>query len=192
MNSTIHLLAPSTLALDHYYKVYPTKSSLVFAKVGGQFYDKASDDNLPLVAGIAFMAFRKLILTKRIEKREAAVDRQMSENPQTLLSAKNNFDLHLTAINKVELKTKSTFHTVGTATGTLRFYLNDGSEKKFTIPSFVPTEKVVEFFEDQQILLDLITKQKRNQLKADFFFVFKAHVMHHLFYPFQILHTVHS
>lgn len=154
MNSTIHLLAPSTLALDHYYKVYPTKSSLVFAKVGGQFYDKSSDDNLSLAVGLAFMAFRKLILTKCIEKREAAVDRQMSENPQSLLSKKNNFEFHSTAIRKVEMKINSTSHT----TGTLRFYLNDGSEKKFTIPSFVPTEKVVEFFEDQQILLDLITK----------------------------------
>ncbi|CEG21423.1 hypothetical protein BN1080_00333 [Planococcus massiliensis] len=158
MNSTIHLLAPSTLALDHYYKVYPTKSSLVFAKVGGQFYDKASDDNLPLVVGLAFMAFRKHILTKRIEKREAAVDRQMSENPQSLLAKKNNFEFHSTAIRKAEMKTKSTFHTAGTATGTLRFYLNDGSEKKFTIPSFVPTEKIVEFFEEQQIQLDLITQ----------------------------------
>lgn len=156
MHPSIHLLAPSTLALDHYYKVYSTDSSLVFAKVGGQFYDEASDDNMPLVAGLVFIVFRKLFLNKRIEQREAAVDRQMSENPQSLLSEKKNFDLHFTAIDKVEMKTKSTFHTAGTATGTLRFYLNDGSEKKFTIPSFVPTETVAKFFEDQQIQIDII------------------------------------
>lgn len=158
MHPSIHLLAPSTLALDHYYKVYSTDSSLVFAKVGGQFYDEASDDNLPLIAGLLFIAARKLFLTKRKEQREAAVDRQMSENPQSLLSKKSNFELHSASIHKVEMKTKSTFHTAGTATGTLRFYLNDGSEKKFTIPSFVPTKAVANFFEDQQIQIDIITK----------------------------------
>ncbi|QDY46540.1 hypothetical protein FK545_17930 [Planococcus glaciei] len=80
----------------------------------------------------------------------------MSENPQSLLNNSKNFDIQFSAINKVEMKTQSTFHTAGTATGTLRFYLNDGSERKFTIPSFVTTEAVAEFFEAQRIPMETV------------------------------------
>lgn len=156
MHQSIHLLAPSTMALDRYYKVYSTKSSILFAKVGGQFYDESSDESMPLVVGLAMMLSRKLFFHKRKEQREAAIDRQMSENPQSLLNNSKNFDIQFSAINKVEMKTQSTFHTAGTATGTLRFYLNDGSERKFTIPSFVTTEAVAEFFEAQRIPMETV------------------------------------
>ncbi|QDY46539.1 hypothetical protein FK545_17925 [Planococcus glaciei] len=68
MHQFIHLLAPSTMALDRYYKVYSTKSSILFAKVGGQFYDESSDESLPLVVGLAMMLSRKLFFHKRKEK----------------------------------------------------------------------------------------------------------------------------
>jgi hypothetical protein len=45
MHQAIHLLEPSLLTPDKYYKVYSTDPSLLFVKVGGQFYDEASDDD---------------------------------------------------------------------------------------------------------------------------------------------------
>jgi hypothetical protein len=156
MQSAIHLLEPRKLTLDKYYKVYSTDPSLLFVKVGGQFYDEKTDDEAPFVVGIAMMVLRKLFFNKRKEQHEAGVDRQVSENPQELLSKKNNFNLDVTAIQKIEMNTKSTFHTIGTDRGTLVLHLKDGTRRKFIIPSFVSTKAVMHFFESHDLAVEIV------------------------------------
>jgi uncharacterized membrane protein len=156
MQSAIHLLEPSKLTPDKYYKVYSADPSLLFVKIGGQFYDEKTDDEAPFVVGIAMMVLRKLFFNKRKEQHEAGVDRLVSENPQELLSKKNNFNLDVTAIQKIEMNTKSTFHTNGTDHGTLVLYLEDGTKRKFTIPSFVSTKAVMHFFDSHELAVEIV------------------------------------
>lgn len=156
MQSAIHLLEPSKLTPDKYYKVYSADPSLLFVKIGGQFYDEKTDDAAPFVVGIAMMVLRKLFFNKRKEQHEAGVDRLVSENPQELLSKKNNFNLDVTAIQKIEMNTKSTFHTIGTDHGTLVLHLEDGTKRKFTIPSFVSTKAVMHFFESHGLAVEIV------------------------------------
>jgi hypothetical protein len=89
-------------------------------------------------------------------KRAMTIDQQVSENPQQLLAKKSNFDIDLAAINKIELKTKSTLHTNKTDNGTLHLQLENGTERKYTIPSFVPRKSVIKFFENQGIRIEVL------------------------------------
>lgn len=156
MPQAIHLLEPSILTPDKYYKVYSTDPSLLFVKVGGQFYDEKTDDEAPLVLGLFMMVLRKLYLNKRKDYINAMIDRKFSEDPQQLLAKKSNFDITSTSIKKIELKTKSTMHTNKTDNGTLHFHLENDAERKFTIPSFVPRKSVISFFQNHGIRVEIL------------------------------------
>lgn len=153
MKQAIHLLEPSLLTPDKYFKVYSMDPSLLFVKIGGQFYDETSDDEAPLVLGLVMMLLRKLFLSKLKDQRETEIDKQVNDDPEVLRNKKQNFDIPLQAIKKVELKTKSTKHTNGTDNGVLFLYMEDGTEKKYTIPSFVTRKAVINFFESQGIVV---------------------------------------
>ncbi len=156
MQPSIHLLEPSALKPDKYFKVYASDPSLLFIKVGGQFYDEQTDDEAPLVLGLVMMALRKIVLNKRKEQHEANIDRQVSDNPQELLAKKSNFTLDLATIEKIELNTKSSFHTNKTDRGSLMLYTKDGEKRKFTIPSFVSTKAVIHFFESHNLPVEIV------------------------------------
>lgn len=153
MKQSIHLLEPSLLTPDKYFKVYSMDPSLLFVKISGQFYDETSDEEAPLVLGLVMMLLRKLFLNKLKDQRETEIDKQVNDNPQALRNKKQNFDIPFQAIRKVELKTKSTKHTNGTDNGVLFLYMEDGTEKKYTIPSFVTRKTVINFFESQGIVV---------------------------------------
>lgn len=155
MTQSIHLLEPSLLTPDKYFKVYSKDPVLLFIKVGGQFYDEKTDEEAPFILGLALMIARKLFLNKFKAQAEAKTDRLVTEAPNALLSKSGNFDLDLKTIQKVELKTKATKHTSGTDNGTILIVLKDGSERKFTIPSFVPRKTVINFFENQHIDVEI-------------------------------------
>lgn len=156
MQAAIHLLDPGKLTPDKYYKVYPSAPSLLFIKIGGQFYDEETDNQAPFVVGLLMMALRKTFFNKRKERHEASIDRQVGENPDGLLAKKSNFALDFTAIQKIEMNTKSSFHTNGTDRGSLLLHFTDGTQRKFIIPSFVATKSVIHFFESQGLQVDII------------------------------------
>lgn len=156
MNQAIHLLEPSLLKPDKYFKVYKVESSLLFVKIGGQFYDEKSDDEAPLVLGLILMLARKLFLNKLKSKRETEIDHQVKANPQDFRNKKQNFEIPSRVIKKVELKAKATKHTSGNDSGTIRLMMEDGTEQKYTIPSFVTRETIIDFFESQLILVEIV------------------------------------
>ncbi|PGZ92239.1 hypothetical protein [Bacillus sp. AFS029533] len=147
----IYLIKPRIFTSDKYYKVYVKGASLIFVKLGGQFYVENAVEEQHFILGLVFSFFRKKVFAKKRSVFEANMDKEIEINPDSLLAKKSNFKIDLNSLKSIQINNHPTFHSGWEDNGSVKMTLINGKNLKFNIPKSVSTKSIITIFESENL-----------------------------------------